>query len=154
MSDDNPLKDRFDPIDPEQEEQHSSSESSQTEETESSDGGDNTDRADSTDNMDNADKSDNVEGADGADSGGESGETSKSDTRRDRPHTAMYISADLVDRMKGRYRKINGELMINEGEEIELNKHFYEGLIKAGLENPDLKDIVLDQREEESATHR
>lgn len=151
MSDDNPLKDRFDPIDPEQEEQRSSSESSQTEETEGSDSLDNTDNADKADNLDNtdgADKSDNVEGVDGTD-GGESDEDSKSDTRRDRPHTAMYISADLVDRMKGRYRKINGELMINEGEEIELNKHFYEGLIKAGLENPDLKEIVLDQREEE-----
>jgi hypothetical protein len=152
MSDDNPLKDRFDPIDPEQEEQHSSSESSQTEKTESSDSRGNTDNMDNADNLDNtdgADKSDNVEEVDGADSGGGSSENSKSDTRRDRPHTAMYISADLVDRMKGRYRKINGELMINEGEEIELNKHFYEGLIKAGLENPDLKDIVLNQREEE-----
>jgi hypothetical protein len=151
MSDDNPLKDRFDPIDPEQEEQRNSSESSQTEETERSDSVDNMDNTDNADNLDNtdgADKSDNVERVDGTE-GGESDEDSKSDTRRDRPHTAMYISADLVDRMKGRYRKINGELMINEGEEIELNKHFYEGLIKAGLENPDLKEIVLDQREKE-----
>lgn len=137
MSDDNPLKDRFDPIEPDQEEDSSSSESSRTEETESSD------------SVDKTDKADNTSETDETGSGSESGGSSKSDTRRDRPHTAMYISADLVDRMKDRYRKINGELMINEGEEIELNKHFYEGLIKAGLENPDLKDIVLDQREEE-----
>ncbi|WP_139171102.1 hypothetical protein [Halorientalis regularis] len=137
MSDNNPLKDRFDPIEPDQEEESSASESSQTEETESSD------------SVDKTDKIDNTSETDETDSGSESAGSSKTDTRRDRPHTAMYISADLVDRMKDRYRKINGELMINDGEEIELNKHFYEGLIKAGLENPDLKDIVLDQRENE-----
>jgi hypothetical protein len=140
MSDDNPLKDRFDPIEPDQEEQSSSSESSQTEESESVDTADNTDNTDAVDKIDSENKTENES---------ESDERSKSDTRRSRPHTAMYISEDLVDRMKDRYRKINGELMINEGEEIELNKHFYEGLIKAGLENPDLKDIVLQQREDE-----
>jgi hypothetical protein len=146
VSDDNPLKDRFDPIEPDQEEQSSSSESSQTEETESSDS---LDSLDKTDNTDEVDKIDGADGVDKTDSEGESDGSSKSDTRRNRPHTAMYISEDLVDRMKDRYRKINGELMINEGEEIELNKHFYEGLIKAGLENPDLKELVLAQREEE-----
>jgi len=136
MSDDNPLKDRFDPIEPDQKEQSSSSESSQAEESES---------VDTVENMDKTDKKDE-EGK--TENKHESDESSRSDTRRDRPHTAMYISEGLVDQMKDRYRKINGELMINEGEEIELNKHFYEGLIRAGLENPDLREIVLAQRDE------
>lgn len=152
MSDENPLKDRFDPIEPDQEDQSSSSDSSQTEETEGSDSvdkSDNTDKVDKSDNTEGVNTTDKTDEVDNADSGSDADGHSKSNTRRDRPHTAMYISADLVDRMKDRYRKINGELMINEGEEIELNKHFYEGLIKAGLENPELKELVLAQRDEE-----
>ena len=134
MSNDNPLSDRFDP--PEKQE-----------ETTKDDTVNDTGNTPEMSEGDNASKTDNPSNPD---SEKRSNEGSASDTRRDRPHTAMYISADLVDRMKTRYRKINGELMINEGEEIELNKHFYEGLIKAGLEHPDLEEIVLEQREKNS----
>mgnify|MGYP006292681439 CR=1 FL=1 len=163
MSDDNPLKNRFDP--PEREDQSSSedepSDDGETHTSESSEGPDQSDNIENTDKTDKADNTDNTkhtgnvgqtdEKVNSAEDEGVNASTDKSkgDTRRDRPHTAMYISKDLVDQMKSRYRKINGELMIEEGEEIELNKHFYEGLIKAGLENPELEEIVLNQRDQE-----
>ncbi|MUV88465.1 hypothetical protein GJ629_00020 [Halapricum sp. CBA1109] len=143
MSGDNPLSDRFDP--PDQQEQNSSEEATAADDSVETTESDNSAHMDSADNQDNVDNTDNTTNPD---SGQATDRDSTSDTRRDRPHTAMYISADLVDRMKTRYREINGELMINEGEEIELNKHFYEGLIKAGLENPELEEIVLEQRTE------
>lgn len=166
MSDNNPLSDRFDP--PEREDQASSeNESSDEGETHSSENSEGPDKSDNIADTDETDETDNTDNTDDTEHTGNVGQTdknvnspdneavnestdkSKEDTRRDRPHTAMYISKDLVDQMKSRYRKINGELMIEEGEEIELNKHFYEGLIKAGLENPELEEIVLNQRDQE-----
>jgi hypothetical protein len=53
-----------------------------------------------------------------------------------------------VEKVDERYRKINGQLMIDGKEEIEKHKHFFEGLIKAGLDHDDLEEIVLNQRDQ------
>ena len=98
---------------------------------------------DSTDNTHNPDNSDNAEQTNETDDSNGSEEA----TRRNRPHTALYVSEELVDRVEERFNKINGQLMIDGEEPLEKHKHFYEGLLQAGLENEDLEEIVLNQRE-------
>jgi len=136
MSDDNPLMDRF--------EDHKPQNSEEDEEPSS-------DNVDNSDNTGDAETEEMVESS-SAESEPESKTTSTSDsstddTRRSRPHTAVYISEDLVEEVNERYRKINGQLMIDGKEEIEKHKHFFEGLIKAGLDHDELEEIVLSQRE-------
>ena len=142
MSDDNPLMDRFEEHKPEGSEKESPTD----------------DEAISSDNVDNLDNTVDAEteevvesSSEGSKSASKTSNTSDSstdDTRRSRPHTAIYISEDLVELVNERYRKINGQLMIEGKEEIEKHKHFFEGLIKAGLDHDDLEEIVLRQRED------
>ncbi|WP_152436588.1 hypothetical protein [Halosimplex carlsbadense] len=131
---DNPMMDRFDPPDPDDPDSEEESPEEQVDEP------DNTDKSDNTDNPAEASQSEQ------ADKTGDS-EGSNEDTRRNRPHTALYVSEKLVDRVEERFNKINGQLMIDGEEPLEKHKHFYEGLLKAGLENDDLEEIVLDQRD-------
>lgn len=144
MSDDNPLMDRFD--------EHKPGNSEDEKGSPTDDG------ASSSDNMDNLDNTEDAEIAEVVESSSEENEpesktlgtssSSTDDTRRSRPHTAIYISENLVEQVNERYRKINGQLMIEGKEEIEKHKHFFEGLIKAGLDHDDLEEIVLRQRED------
>lgn len=142
MSDDNPLMDRFEDHKPQNSEED---EESSTDEKPSPD------NADNSDNTRDTETEEMIESA-SAESEPENNTTSTSDsstddTRRSRPHTAIYISEDLVEEVNERYRKINGQLMIDGKEEIEKHKHFFEGLIKAGLDHNELEEIVLSQRE-------
>jgi len=144
MSDDNPLMDRFEEHKPESSKEKKESPT----DNESS----------SPDNMDNLGDTESAETEEVVKSSSEEDEpdnktsdtssSSTDDTRRSRPHTAIYISEDLVEQVNERYRKINGQLMIEGNEEIEKHKHFFEGLIKAGLNHDDLKEIVLRQRDD------
>jgi len=140
MSDDNPLMDRF--------EEHKPGSSEEQKEPPTND------EATSSDNVDNTADAKTEEMIESASAENEpesktsgTSDSSTDDTRRSRPHTAIYISEDLVEQVNERYRKINGQLMIEGKEEIEKHKHFFEGLIKAGLDHDDLEEIVLRQRE-------
>ncbi|MFC7140010.1 hypothetical protein ACFQMA_09205 [Halosimplex aquaticum] len=136
----NPMMDRFDPPDPDDAD---SEEETPEEQVDEPDSPDSTDKSDNTDNADNAAQASQPEETDKTDDS----EGSNEDTRRNRPHTALYVSEELVDRVEERFNKINGQLMIDGEEPLEKHKHFYEGLLKAGLENDDLEEIVLDQRD-------
>jgi hypothetical protein len=131
---DNPMMDRFDPPDPD-EGNGSTEEKSSEEQADKMDGPDNLDNTDNTTQTEQTDKTDDSDGE-------------KNDTRRNRPHTALYVSEGLVDQVEERFKKINGQLMIDGEDPLEKHKHFYEGLLKAGLQNDDLEEIVLSQREE------
>jgi hypothetical protein len=130
---DNPMMDRFDPPDTDEDEDDGATEKESPQEQVRD--RDSSDSTHNPDNSDNTDKTDNSKG-------------SEQDTRRNRPHTALYVSEELVDRVEERFNKINGQLMIDGKEPLEKHKHFYEGLLQAGLENEDLEEIVLNQREE------
>ena len=142
MSDDNPLMDRF--------EEHKPGSSAEKKEPSTDD---EAGASENVDNLNNTADSNTEEVTESAsvenEPESETSDTSDSlidDTRRSRPHTAIYISEDLVEQVNERYRKINGQLMIEGKEEIEKHKHFFEGLIKAGLDHDDLEEIVLRQR--------
>ena len=143
MSDDNPLMDRF--------EEHKPQDNDDEEESTGDDEAaqsDNTDNLDSTDNIETKESTETSTVQTESDSQDSSASgSSDTDTRRSRPHTAIYISEGLVEKVDERYRKINGQLMIEGNEEIEKHKHFFEGLIKAGLDHDDLEEIVLNQRD-------
>lgn len=131
---DNPMMDRFDPPDTDDVD-GSAEEVPPEEQVEDESSPDNTHDPDNSDNTEQANETDDSNG-------------SEQDTRRNRPHTALYVSEELVDRVEERFNKINGQLMIDGEEPLEKHKHFYEGLLQAGLENEDLEEIVLNQREE------
>jgi len=131
---DNPMMDRFDPPDPD-EGNESAEEKSSEEQADKMDGPDNSENTDNTTQTEQTDKTDDSDGG-------------KNDTRRNRPHTALYVSEGVIDQVEERFNKINGQLMIDGEEPLEKHKHFYEGLLKAGLQNDDLEEIVLSQREE------
>jgi len=143
MSDDNPLMDRFEEHKPQSSDEDG--DSSTGDETASSD---NTDNPDNTEEV-QAEETDETSSKNSESDSQDTGDTDSSDTdtRRSRPHTAIYISEELVEKVDKRYRKINGQLMIEGNEEIEKHKHFFEGLIKAGLDHDELEEIVLSQRE-------
>ncbi|WP_436931990.1 hypothetical protein [Halosimplex halobium] len=134
---DNPMMDRFDPPDPDDAD---SEEETPEEQVDEPDSLDSTDKSDNTDNTAQTDQSEQTVKTDDS-------EGSNEDTRRNRPHTALYVSEELVDRVEERFNKINGQLMIDGEEPLEKHKHFYEGLLKAGLENDNLEEIVIDQRD-------
>lgn len=130
----NPMVDRFDPPDGPGGDTSSTEADTPDQEDDAGDT-DNSDTTDSTDNTDNSDQA--------AESDSSSGET-----RRDRPHTAIYVSEDLVERVEDRFTKMKGELMLEGKQGLEKHRHFYEGLLEAGLENDDLDDIVMEKFEE------
>lgn len=145
---DNPMMDRFDPPEPEDAdaEEEIPEQMDEPDSQDSQDNPSNPDIADSTDkagNTDNTPQPDQPKQIDETDDS----EGSNKDTRRNRPHTALYVSEELVDRVEERFNKINGQLMIDGEEPLEKHKHFYEGLLKAGLENDALEEIVLTQRD-------
>ncbi|MFC6977296.1 hypothetical protein ACFQL1_25335 [Halomicroarcula sp. GCM10025709] len=143
MSDDNPLMDRFEEHKPQSSDEDADSPTGN--ETASSDTTDNLDNTEGVKAEETAETSAKNSESDSQDTG--DSDSSDTDTRRSRPHTAIYISEDLVEKVDDRYRKINGQLMIDGKEEIEKHKHFFEGLIKAGLDHDDLEEIVLNQRD-------
>ncbi|WP_277543538.1 hypothetical protein [Haloarcula laminariae] len=144
MSDDNPLMDRFEEHKPGSSEDEK--ESPTDDETSSSGNADNLDNTEDAETEEVMEPSSEVDETESKTSG--TSDSSTDDTRRSRPHTAIYISENLVKQVNERYRKINGQLMIEGNEEIEKHKHFFEGLIKAGLDHDDLEEIVLRQRED------
>lgn len=139
MSDENPLMDRFEEHKPQSSQEGEKSSTSDTAPTDDTDNPDNTEDigSDETSSGQSEQESQTPSGS----------VSSDTDTRRSRPHTAIYISEDLVEKVDERYRKINGQLMIEGNKEIEKHKHFFEGLIKAGLDHDELEEIVLSQRE-------
>jgi len=142
MSDDNPLMDRFEEHKPQSSDEDE--DSSTGDETAFSDNTDNPDNTEAVQAEETTETSPNKSEPDSQTS--DDSDSSDTDTRRSRPHTAIYISEGLVEKVDERYRKINGQLMIEGKEEIEKHKHFFEGLIKAGLDHDDLEEIVLNQR--------
>ncbi|WP_147439956.1 hypothetical protein [Haloarcula sp. Atlit-7R] len=144
MSDDNPLMDRFEEHKPESSDE--GKESPTDDEATSSDNVDNLENTTETETEEAVESQ--SEGSKSASKTSSTSDSSTGDTRRSRPHTAIYISEDLVEEVNERYRKINGQLMIEGKEEIEKHKHFFEGLIKAGLDHDELEEIVLRQRED------
>lgn len=67
-----------------------------------------------------------------------SGETSV----KDRPSVLMYLPEDLHAELDIRFDELNAQYKREHGEPLEKNRDYYPAIIKAGLEDKDLEDVL------------
>lgn len=80
----------------------------------------------------------------------EEGEESERDsetegTVRSRSPFPLYVTPELKETVQNRFEKFNAQRTLNDEAQVEKHKHFMEGLLRAGLDHPDLEEYVLDE---------
>jgi cobalamin biosynthesis protein CobT len=80
----------------------------------------------------------------------EKGEESELDsetegTVRSRSPFPLYVTPELKETVQNRFEKFNAQRTLNDEAQVEKHKHFMEGLLRAGLDHPDLEEYVLDE---------
>ena len=80
----------------------------------------------------------------------EEGEESELDsetegTVRSRSPFPLYVTPELKETVQNRFEKFNAQRTLNDEAQVEKHKHFMEGLLRAGLDHPDLEEYVLDE---------
>lgn len=75
-------------------------------------------------------------------------ETNEKDTARSRSPFPLYITPDLKDGVQNRFEKFNAERTLNDEPKVEKHRHFMQGLLRAGLDHPDLEKYILDEFED------
>ena len=80
----------------------------------------------------------------------EEGEESELDsetegTVRSRSLFPLYVTPELKETVQNRFEKFNAQRTLNDEAQVEKHKHFMEGLLRAGLDHPDLEEYVLDE---------
>lgn len=83
------------------------------------------------------------------DTTGSTQETNEKDTARSRSPFPLYITPDLKDGVQNRFEKFNAERTLNDEPKVEKHRHFMQGLLRAGLDHPDLEEYVLEEFEED-----
>lgn len=75
------------------------------------------------------------------------GKEAKSDDEKTNklPQTPMYLRKNLKNKLEDRFKRFNAGRVINGEDEVEKHAHFYHGLIKAGLDNEELEEYVLEE---------
>jgi hypothetical protein len=66
-------------------------------------------------------------------------------TVRSRSPFPLYVTPDLKETVQNRFEKFNAQRTLNDKAQVEKHKHFMEGLLRAGLDHPDLEEYVLDE---------
>lgn len=66
-------------------------------------------------------------------------------TVRSRSPFPLYVTPDLKETVQDRFEKFNAQRTLNDEAQVEKHKHFMEGLLRAGLDYPDLEEYVLDE---------
>jgi hypothetical protein len=66
-------------------------------------------------------------------------------TVRSRSPFPLYVTPDLKETVQNRFEKFNAQRTLNDEPQVEKHKHFMEGLLRAGLDHPDLEEYVLDE---------
>ena len=80
----------------------------------------------------------------------EEGEESELDsetegTVRSRSPFPLYVTPELKEAVQNRFEKFNAQRTLNDEAQVEKHKHFMEGLLRAGLDHPELKEYILDE---------
>lgn len=75
--------------------------------------------------------------------------TEDKDTARSRSPFPLYITPELKDSVQDRFEKFNAERTLNDEPKVEKHRHFMQGLLRAGLDHPDLEEYVLEEFEED-----
>lgn len=66
-------------------------------------------------------------------------------TVRSRSPFPLYVTPELKESVQNRFEKFNAQRTLNDEPQVEKHKHFMEGLLRAGLEHPDLEEYVLNE---------
>lgn len=74
---------------------------------------------------------------------------SKEGTVRSRSPFPLYVTPELKETVQSRFEKFNAQRTLNDEPQVEKHKHFMEGLLRAGLDNSDLEEYVLEEFDEE-----
>jgi hypothetical protein len=61
----------------------------------------------------------------------------------------LYITPALKEGVQKRFEKFNAERTLNDEPQVEKHKHFMQGLLRAGLDNSDLEEYILEEYEDE-----
>jgi cobalamin biosynthesis protein CobT len=70
---------------------------------------------------------------------------SEGDTVRSRSPFPLYVTPELKGTVQNRFEKFNAQRTLNDEPQVEKHKHFMEGLLRAGLDHPELEEYVLDE---------
>jgi len=70
-------------------------------------------------------------------------------TVRSRSPFPLYVTPELKETVQDQFEKFNAQRTLNDEQQVEKHKHFMEGLLRAGLDHPDLEEYVLDEFEDE-----
>lgn len=79
------------------------------------------------------------------DSNSETGSGSKEGSVRSRSPFPLYVTPELKETVQDRFEKFNAQRTLDDKPQVEKHKHFMEGLLRAGLDHPDLEEYVLDE---------
>ena len=69
------------------------------------------------------------------------------DTARSRSPFPLYITPELKEKVQKRFEKFNAERTLNDKPQVEKHKHFMQGLLRAGLDQPELEEYILEEFE-------
>lgn len=100
-----------------------------------------------TPDVDDTGHTGDTEPTDDQDDMGHSGDQGGGGTTRERTQYVMYLPDDLQDDLNSLYEQYNGQSLINGDGGIEKHKDFLEGIVRAGLDHPDLDKYVGVDRE-------
>lgn len=75
----------------------------------------------------------------------ESESRSTKGTVRSRSPFPLYVTPELKETVQNRFEKFNAQRTLNDEPQVEKHKHFMEGLLRAGLEHPNLEEYVLNE---------
>jgi hypothetical protein len=68
-------------------------------------------------------------------------------TVRSRSPFPLYVTPEVKGTVQDRFEKFNAQRTLNDEPQVEKHKHFMEGLLRAGLDHPDLEEYVLEEFE-------
>lgn len=61
---------------------------------------------------------------------------------REQRHVAMYLSEALQEELNDSFERLNAQRILDDKEKVEKHRHFLEGVVRAGLDHPDLDEYV------------
>lgn len=70
-------------------------------------------------------------------------------TTRSRSPFPLYIRPSLKESVNQRFDRFNAERTLDDEPQVEKHAHFIQGLLRAGLDHPDLEEYVLEEFRED-----
>jgi cobalamin biosynthesis protein CobT len=123
-------------------------ESGEDDVTQSTESGENTNIPESADATKSTQITESTYAPDSTPSTQTTDEDTEKDTARSRSPFPLYITPVLKERTQKRFEKFNAQRTLNDKPKVEKHRHFMQGLLRAGLDQPDLEEYVLEEFED------